>query len=96
MQDTNRVEMRASGLQLTDQLRRDLEEVLRKHGGSLDTVGHPTTTLEDYFLHIVEESKAHPGRRFLPGREPARPAPAAPRPVPAADAETAQRIKEGR
>ncbi len=96
LQDTNRVEMRASGLQLTDQLRRDLEEVLRKHGGSLDTVGHPTTTLEDYFLHIVEESKAHPGRRFLPGREPARPAPAAPRPVPAADAETAQRIKEGR
>src|SRR5438270_1805897 len=29
LQDTNRVELRASGLQLTDQLRRDLEEVLR-------------------------------------------------------------------
>jgi ABC-2 type transport system ATP-binding protein len=87
--------MRASGLQLTDELRRDLEDVLRKHGGSLDTVGHPTTTLEDYFLHIVEESKAHPGRRYLPGREPARTAPG-PRPVPATDAETAQRIKEGR
>ena len=39
-------------------------------------VGHPTTTLEDYFLHIVEESKAHPGRRFLPGKEsPPRPGP---------------------
>jgi ABC-2 type transport system ATP-binding protein len=95
LQDTNRVELRASGLQLTDQLRRDLEEVLRKHGGSLDHVGHPTTTLEDYFLRIVEESKAHPGRRFLPGREPVRPA-AAPRPAAPPDAETAQRIKEGR
>jgi ABC-2 type transport system ATP-binding protein len=93
LQDTNRVEMRASGLQLTDELRRDLEDVLRKHGGALDTVGHPTTTLEDYFLHIVEESKAHPGRRFLPGKEGARPATA---PRPAADAETAHRIKEGR
>src|SRR5262245_56803097 len=55
LQDTNRVELRASGLTLTDELRRDLEEVLRKHGGRLDTLGHPTTTLEDYFLRIVEE-----------------------------------------
>jgi ABC-2 type transport system ATP-binding protein len=90
LQDTHRVELRASGLQLTDQLRRDLEEVLSKHGGTLDTVGHPTTTLEDYFLRIVEESKAHPGRRFLPGQGP-KPAPAG-----AAGAETAHRIKEGR
>jgi ABC-2 type transport system ATP-binding protein len=95
LQDTNRVELRASGLQLTDELRRDLEEVLRRHGGALDTVGHPTTTLEDYFLHIVEESKAHPGRRFLPGKDATRPAPA-PRPAAPPDAETAQRIKEGR
>jgi ABC-2 type transport system ATP-binding protein len=71
LQDHRRVEMRASGLELSDGLRRDLEEVLRKHGGALDTIGHPTTTLEDYFLHIVEESKAHPGRRFQPGKEPA-------------------------
>ena len=47
----------------------------RKHGGKLETVGHPTTTLEDLFLRIVEESKARPGRRYLPpaagrGREP--------------------------
>ncbi len=69
LQDVNRVEMRGSGLQLTDQLRADLDDVLRRHGGKLDTVGHPTTTLEDYFLHIVEESKAHPGRRFLPGKD---------------------------
>jgi ABC-2 type transport system ATP-binding protein len=69
LQDANRIELRASGLQLTDELKRELEEVLRKHGGRLDTIGHPTTTLEDYFLRIVEESKAHPGRRFLPGTD---------------------------
>src|ERR671937_388313 len=70
LQDHRRVELRASDLQLTDELRRDLEEVLRRHGGKLDTLGHPTTTLEDYFLRIVEESKAHPGRRYLPEKEP--------------------------
>jgi ABC-2 type transport system ATP-binding protein len=80
LQDANRVEMRANGLQLTDQLRADLEAVLHKHGGRLDSIGHPTTTLEDYFLRIVEESKARPGRRFLPekgGGQVAKPAPVA-------------------
>jgi ABC-2 type transport system ATP-binding protein len=71
LQDHRRVELRASDLELSESLRHDLEELLRKHGGKLDTIGHPTTTLEDYFLRIVEESKAHPGRRFLPGKEPA-------------------------
>jgi ABC-2 type transport system ATP-binding protein len=76
LQDTNRVELRASGLRLDPALKAELEEVLRRHGGTLDTIGHPTTTLEDYFLHIVAESKARPGRRFLPGQDaaPARPA----------------------
>jgi ABC-2 type transport system ATP-binding protein len=86
LQDTNRVEVQASGLQMTDGLRRDLEDILRKHGGKLDSMGHPTTTLEDYFLRIVEESKSRPGRRFIPGqdgdkaRRPAAPA-APPEPV---------------
>jgi ABC-2 type transport system ATP-binding protein len=69
LQDVNRLELRARDVQLTPELQADLEAVLRKHGGRLDTIGHPTTTLEDYFLHIVEESKAHPGRRFQPGQE---------------------------
>ena len=47
----------------------DLEDVLKKYGGKLDSVGHPTTTLEDLFLRIVEQSKAHPGRRYLPEAE---------------------------
>jgi len=88
LEDANRVELRASGLHLTDELRRDLEEVLARHGGRLESLGHPTTTLEDLFLHIVEESKAHPGRRYLPAAEP----PAAA--VKPGDGEAATRIKE--
>lgn len=64
------VQMRAKGLRMTDELRRDLESVVRKHGGELVEVDHPTTTLEELFLRIVEESKARPGRRYLPQREP--------------------------
>jgi ABC-2 type transport system ATP-binding protein len=89
LQDTNRVEMRASGLQLDPALRADLEEVLRKHGGTLDTIGHPTTTLEDYFLRIVAESKAHPGRRYLPGQD-------ASLPRPPIDGQNAERVTEKR
>ncbi len=73
LQDVNRVELHASGVQLTDALKRDLEEVLRKHGGTLESIGHPTTTLEDLFVRIVEEGKARPGRRYLPEKEEPRP-----------------------
>jgi len=65
------VQMRARGLRLTDELRRDLADVVKKHGGEMVEMDHPTTTLEDLFLRIVEESKARPGRRYLPSREPA-------------------------
>ncbi len=66
----SRLEVQASGVQLTEELRQDLEAVLRRHGGRLESFRHPTTTLEDLFLRIVEESKAHPGRRYLPAKEP--------------------------
>jgi ABC-2 type transport system ATP-binding protein len=75
LEDVQRLELRARGVQLNDDLRRDLEEVLRKHGGELEFLGHPTTTLEDLFLAIVKQSKERPGRRYLPAAEP-RPAPA--------------------
>src|SRR5437868_5039616 len=52
LQDANRIELRASNVQLTPELQRDLEAVLERHGGKLDSIGHPTTTLEDYFLRI--------------------------------------------
>ena len=69
LEDAHRVELRASGVTLTDELRQDLEAVIQQHGGKLESFGHPTTTLEDLFLRIVEESKAHPGRRYLPGAD---------------------------
>ena len=33
LEDVHRLELRASGVQLNDALRRDLEEVVRRHGG---------------------------------------------------------------
>jgi len=93
LQVASRVEIQASGVQLTDELRRDLEELLRKHGGRLEAFGHPTTTLEDLFLRIVEESKAHPGRRYLPGKEGEAAAAPPPAPAPPTDGET--QIKKG-
>jgi ABC-2 type transport system ATP-binding protein len=93
LQDSEHVEMRASGLQPDNQaLRRELEEVIRRHGGNMESFDHPTTTLEDYFKRIIAESKAHPGRRFLPGKEPAPIKDA--RAAAPTDADAAQRIKE--
>ena len=66
LEDVQRLELRASGVQLNEDVRKDLEAVLAKHGGSIEFIGHPTTTLEDLFLRIVAQSKAHPGRRYLP------------------------------
>ena len=86
IQDTQRIQLRAHGVRLNDELRRDLEAVLTRHGGKIEFIGHPTTTLEDLFLRIVAQSKAHPGRRYLPEKGggaapsavPATPAPPAP------------------
>jgi ABC-2 type transport system ATP-binding protein len=87
LQDANRLEVQASAVQMTDELRRELNAVLERHGGKLDSFGHPTTTLEELFLHIVEESKAHPGRRYLPSADrPAEP--------PTAGDGSEERIKE--
>src|SRR6059058_4896994 len=56
LEDAQRVELRARGVSVSDQLKRDLEDVIRRHGGELESFGHPTTTLEDLFLRIVAES----------------------------------------
>jgi len=69
VEDEARLQVRATNLRLTDALRSDLEAVIDKHGGKLESFGHPTTTLEDLFKKVVEESKARPGRRFLPPAE---------------------------
>ncbi len=69
VQDAARVEVRATGLHMSDDLKNDLEAVIRKHGGQLESFAHPTTTLEDLFKKVVEESKARPGRRYMPKAE---------------------------
>jgi ABC-2 type transport system ATP-binding protein len=69
LEDVDRLELRARGVQINDQLKKELVEVLARHGGALEFIGHPTTTLEELFLRIVEESKAHPGRRYLPEQD---------------------------
>jgi ABC-2 type transport system ATP-binding protein len=66
VEDAARVEIRAVNLRLTDGLKEDLAAVIERHGGKLESFGHPTTTLEDLFKKVVEESKARPGRRYLP------------------------------
>ena len=53
--------------------------VFRRLDRTGETIGHPTTTLEDLFLRIVAQSKAHPGRRYMPDEQP--------RTVPAATAD---------
>jgi ABC-2 type transport system ATP-binding protein len=60
------VQLTARGVKITENLKKELADIVTKHGGSVDEIDHPTTTLEDLFLRIVEESKARPGRRYLP------------------------------
>src|SRR6516165_4728633 len=66
LEDVQRLELRANGVAINEDLRRDLVEVIHRHGGNVEFVGHPTTSLEALFLRIVAQSKAHPGRRYLP------------------------------
>ena len=66
VEDQKRVEVRATDLEMTEGLKDELAKLFAKHGGKLESCGHPTTTLEDLFLRIVQESKDRPGRRFQP------------------------------
>jgi ABC-2 type transport system ATP-binding protein len=57
-------------------LEEEVDALIRRHGGQLVSVEHPTTTLEELFISVVKESEAHPGRRYLPeaaGRDEAKP-----------------------
>jgi ABC-2 type transport system ATP-binding protein len=69
VEDAARLEIRAKKVKETPELKAELEAVFRKHGGEMETIGHPSSTLEELFLREVEESKKRPGRRFLPPTE---------------------------
>jgi ABC-2 type transport system ATP-binding protein len=64
VEDAQRMQVSATNVPQTDALKAELEAVIKKHGGTLESYGHPSTTLEDLFLRIVEESRARPGRRY--------------------------------
>ena len=51
--------------------------MIHRHGGADVLVDHPTTTLEELFLRIVQESELHPGRRKV-AHDMVRPAPPQP------------------
>jgi ABC-2 type transport system ATP-binding protein len=59
VQDVTQIKARNLSAGAVDEIR----DVIARHGGDDVTVDHPTTTLEDLFLRIVQESEAHPGRR---------------------------------
>ena len=43
----------------------EIRAVISRHGATLLSTAHPTTTLEELFLRIVRESDLHPGRRLV-------------------------------
>ena len=51
---------------LDDSVVAEVKELLERHGASVESVNHPTSTLEELFLRTVEESRERPGRRFVP------------------------------
>jgi len=52
---------------LPEQAKREIRQVIERSGGELLSMDNPTTTLEDLFLKIVQDSEAHPGRRAREG-----------------------------
>lgn len=66
VEDQQKVMLQASGLQMSAALEKDLKAVIEKHGGKVVAYGHPSSTLEELFLRVISESKARPGRRYLP------------------------------
>lgn len=52
---------------LSDAARAEIREVLQRHHAEKVSIGNPTKSLEELFHEIIEESKAHPGRRVRGG-----------------------------
>jgi ABC-2 type transport system ATP-binding protein len=59
VQDVTQIKARNLGPAAIEEIR----DVIHRCGGRDVTVDHPTTTLEELFLRIVQESDLHPGRR---------------------------------
>jgi ABC-2 type transport system ATP-binding protein len=51
------------GRNLSPECQNEIRDVISRHHGELQSIGNPTTTLEELFLTIVRDSEARPGRR---------------------------------
>jgi ABC-2 type transport system ATP-binding protein len=51
---------------LSDDVVREIEAVLARHGAKVMEVDHPTSNLEELFVKTVRESAARPGQRYVP------------------------------
>jgi ABC-2 type transport system ATP-binding protein len=60
-------QIRAKGLNET--ALEEIQQVIERHQGELISAGNPTSTLEELFLKIIEESEARPGRRVRGTKE---------------------------
>ncbi|TWU44062.1 Fluoroquinolones export ATP-binding protein [Novipirellula aureliae] len=59
VQDVTEVHARG----LSDVAKTEIADLIRKHGGTVESIDNPTATMEDLFLNIVRESEARPGAR---------------------------------
>jgi ABC-2 type transport system ATP-binding protein len=70
---------------LSENVVREVEEVLARHGAKVHKVDHPAVTLEELFLRIVKQSQERPGQRFTTGEQDGQngrgPSPPAPEPA---------------
>jgi len=62
---TEETEIRTTNL--TEDAREKIKRIVEEDNAKLLYCGNPTTTLEDLFLRIIEESEARPGRRVRGG-----------------------------
>jgi len=56
-------EIHATGL--SEAAQNEIREVIARHHGTLLSIGNPTTTLEELFLKVIDESEARPGQRIV-------------------------------
>ncbi len=59
VQDVTEVHARG----LSEEAKTEIAEVIRRHGGTVESIDNPTATMEDLFLNIVRESERRPGAR---------------------------------
>lgn len=59
VQDVTQIQARG----LSDEAKAEIRQVIERHGGELAGMDNPTSTLEELFLKIVQESESRPGMR---------------------------------